>query len=213
MSLFTLAMAGYTERARARSRRKGACGDVSCRPCAPRARRRSPASQAVQLPVLTPAAAHSSAHVAQQMVHAPLATQVPTNKPPASGFASNSVQFPEFEPSLNEAAGSSPAQPDSSPPSQTQSDPFPDGDTRFGSLPHTPEAAAGVSCPKTSTSAATTATFAAAGILETPRLEAPRPKTTHGERERESFVELGLFFLPEKQNCLLEHRSFRFERK
>ena len=35
MSLFTLAMAGYTERARARSRRKGACGDVSCRPCAP----------------------------------------------------------------------------------------------------------------------------------------------------------------------------------
>jgi len=33
--------------------------------------RRSPASQAVQLPVLTPAAAHSAAHVAQQMVHAP----------------------------------------------------------------------------------------------------------------------------------------------
>ena len=32
--------------------------------------RRSPASQAVQ-PVLTPAAAHSAAHVAQQVVHAP----------------------------------------------------------------------------------------------------------------------------------------------
>jgi hypothetical protein len=36
-----------------------------------RARRRSPASQAVQLSVLTPAAAHSAAHVTQQMVHAP----------------------------------------------------------------------------------------------------------------------------------------------
>ena len=34
-SRVTLAMAGYKERARARSRRKGACGDVSCRPCAP----------------------------------------------------------------------------------------------------------------------------------------------------------------------------------
>ena len=59
------------------------------------------------------------------------------------------------------------------PPSQTQSVTFPDGDTRFGSLPHTPEAAAGVNCPKTSTSAATTATFVAAGILERLLLEAP----------------------------------------
>ena len=38
--------------------------------------RRLPASQATQ-PVLTPAAAHSAAHVAQQMVHAPWATHWP----------------------------------------------------------------------------------------------------------------------------------------
>ena len=67
-----------------------------------------------------------------------------------------------------------PVDPGSYPLSQTQSVILPDGDTRFGSLPHTPKAAAGVSCPKTSTSAATTATFVAAGILETPRHEAPR---------------------------------------
>ena len=44
--------------------------------------RRSPVSQAVQLPVLTPipAAAHSSAHVRQQLVHA--AVQTPSHQPP-----------------------------------------------------------------------------------------------------------------------------------
>ena len=73
--------------------------------CQPKAAAGSPASQAVQ-PLLSPAAAHSAAHVAQQMVHAFSDTQLSSRGPPEA----KAEQSYEVAPSEKEAAASSAVQ-------------------------------------------------------------------------------------------------------
>jgi len=96
-------------RARARAHGPAIAGHA----CQPKAAAGSPASQAVQ-PLLSPAAAHSAAHVAQQMVHAFSETQLPSRGPPEA----KAEQSYEVAPSEKEAAVSSAVQ-TTYPPSHT----------------------------------------------------------------------------------------------